>query len=145
MAKKNLVSNMSSASLYKLAQKREQEEMATKQEAAKEKINELRAKRRALVAKQKKELAKFDAEIRKLGGKKVRAPSGKRKGKNISSAVLEAIAAAGKINTQDLKTALAAKGVVAGNLGQTLAYLKRQKKIISPSRAVYAIKKPADA
>ena len=140
MAKKNSVSNMSSASLYKLAQKREQEEMATQQEAAKGKINELRVKRRALVVKQKKELAKVDREIAKLGGKKSPASSGKRKGKNVSSSVLEAISAAGTINTQDLKAALAAKGVVAGNLGQTLAYLKRQKKISSPSRAVYAIR-----
>ena len=140
MAKKNTVTTMSSAALYKLAQKREQEERATHLEAAKGKIDALKAKRRELVAKQKKELAKVDAEIRKLGGK---APSAskrkKRSGGSVSAAVLAAIAAGGEISTQDLKAALDAKGVTAGNLGQTLAYLKRQGKISSPSRAVYTI------
>ncbi len=140
MAKKNTVTTMSSAALYKLAQKREQEERANQLEAAKGKIDALKAKRRELVARQKKELAKVDAEIRKLGGK---APSSskrkKRSGGSVSAAVLAAIAAGGEISTQDLKAALDAKGVTAGNLGQTLAYLKRQGKISSPSRAVYII------
>ena len=140
MAKKNSVNNMSSAALYKLAQQVEQEERAKQQEASKEKIVALKAKRRQLVAEQKKELAKLDAEINKLGGK---APSSssrkKRKGGSVSAAVLEAITAAGEISTQDLKAALDSKGVKAGNLGQTLAYLKRQGKISSPSRAVYVI------
>lgn len=140
MAKKDSVNNMSSAALYKLAQKVEQEEKAKKQEAAKGKINALKAKRRELVAKQKKELAKLDAEIKKLGGKAPKSTSRrKRNGGSVSTAVLDAIATAGKISTSDLKAALASKGVVAGNLGQTLAYLKRQGKISSPSRAVYVI------
>lgn len=142
MAKKNTVTTMSSAALYKLAQQREQEEKAKQQEAAKGKIDTLKAKRRELVAKQKKELAKVDAEIKKLGGK---APSSsgrkKRSGGSVSAAVLDVIATAGEINTQNLKAALDAKGVTAGNLGQTLAYLKRQGKISSPSRAVYVIGK----
>ena len=140
MAKKNSVDNMSSAALYKLAQRVEQEERAKQQEAAKEKIDALKVKRRQLVARQKKELAKLDAEIKKLGGK---APSSlgrkKRTRGSVSAAVLEAITAAGEISTQDLKAALDSKGVTAGNLGQTLAYLKRQGKISSPSRAVYVI------
>lgn len=140
MAKKNTVTTMSSAALYKLAQKREQEERAKHLEAAKGKIDALKAKRRELVAKQKKELGKLDAEIKKLGGK---APGSakrkKRSGGSVSAAVLAAIAAGGEISTQDLKAALDAKGVTAGNLGQTLAYLKRQGKISSPSRAVYVI------
>lgn len=140
MAKKNTVSNMSSAALYKLAQKVEQEERAKQLEAAKEKIDALKAQRRQLVAKQKKELAKLDAEIKKLGGKTPSSSSRKKRtGGSVSGAVLEAIAAAGKISTQDLKAALDTKGVTAGNLGQTLAYLKRQGKISSPSRAVYVI------
>jgi len=141
MAKKSSVTNMSSAALYKLAQKREQEEMAKKQEAAKGKIDALKAKRRALVASQKKELAKIDTEIRKLGGKKPAASSRKRSGGSVSAAVLAAVSAAGEISTKDLKAALAKKGIKAANLGQTLAYLKRQGKISSPSRAVYSMSK----
>ena len=140
MAKKNSVNNMSSAALYKLAQKVEQEEKAKQQEAAKEKIDALKVKRRELVANQKKELARLNAQIKKLGGK-VPKSSGRRKrnGGSVSAAVLDAIAAAGEISTQDLKTALDAKGVIAGNLGQTLAYLKRQGKVSSPARAIYVI------
>lgn len=142
MAKKNSVNNMSSAALYKLAQKVEQEERAKQQEAAKGKIDALKVKRRELVANQKKELAKLDAEIKKLGGKAPKSPSRrKRNGGSVSAAVLDAIAAAGEISTQDLKKALDSKGVIAGNLGQTLAYLKRQGKVSSPSRAVYVISK----
>jgi hypothetical protein len=142
MAKKNTVSNLSSAALYKLANEREQEEMAKQQEANKEKLTALRQKRRELVAKQKKDMAKLDAEIRKLGGK---APSSSKRKRstagNVSAQVVAAIAEAGEINTQDLKAALAQKGIIAGNLGQTLSYLKRQGKISSPSRAVYAVTK----
>ena len=142
MAKKNTVNNMSSAALFKLAEKRAQEERANQQEAAKAKVEALKAKRRELVAKQKKELAKIDAEIRKMGGRKPRSAGRKKRGGgSVSGAVLDVIAASGEINTQDLKVALAAKGVTAGNLGQTLAYLKRQGKISSPSRAVYVLSK----
>ena len=142
MAKKNSVNNMSSAALYKLAQKVEQEERAKQLEAAKEKIDALKVKRRELLANQKKELAKLDAEIKKLGGKTPKSTGRrKRNGGSVSAAVLDAIATAGEISTQDLKKALDSKGVIAGNLGQTLAYLKRQGKISSPSRAVYVISK----
>ncbi len=140
MAKKNSISNLSSVALYKLAKERKQEEMAKQQEANKEKLTTLRLKRRELVAKQKKALAKLDAEIKKLGGKSPGSSPRKRSSVgNISAEVLAAITEAGEINTQDLKAALAQKGIIAGNLGQTLAYLKRQGKISSPSRAVYAV------
>ncbi len=140
MAKKNTVSNLSSAALYKLAKEREQEEMAKQQEANKEKLTALRLKRRELVARQKKTLAKLDAEIRKLGGKTPSSSMRKRRSAgNVSAEVLAVISEAGEINTQDLKAALAQKGITAGNLGQTLSYLKRQGKSSSPSRAVYAV------
>lgn len=132
---------MSSAALYKLAQKREQEEMAKKQQAAKGKIDALKVKRRALVASQKKELAKLDTEIRKLGGKTAGTSAHKRSGGSVSAAVLTAVSAAGEISTKDLKAVLAKEGITAANLGQTLAYLKRQGKISSPSRAVYSMAK----
>ncbi len=140
MAKKSTVSNLSSAALYKLAKEREQEEMTKQQEANKEKLTALRLKRRELVARQKKALTKLDAEIRKLGGKTPSSsPRKRRSAGNVSAEVLAAISEAGQINIQDLKAALAQKGITAGNLGQTLSYLKRQGKISSPSRAVYAV------
>ena len=46
MAKKSTVNNMSSAALFKLAEKRAQEERAKQQEATREKVEALKAKRR---------------------------------------------------------------------------------------------------
>ncbi len=140
MAKKKSVINLSSAALYKLAKEREQEELAKQQDANKEKLEALRLKRRELVARQKKELARIDAEIRKLGGKtSSSSPRRQSSDGNVSAEVLAVITTAGEINTQDLKAALAQKGIVTGNLSQTLSYLKRQGKISSPSRAVYVV------
>jgi len=139
MAKRKSVTQLSSTALFKLAQQKEQEEMAHLKEAAKEKIEALRVKRRAFIAKHKKDVAKIDSAIKKLGGKSAR--SAKRSSGNVSAAVLATIADAKKISTQDIKAALKKQGIKANNLGQTLAYLKRQGKITSPSRAVYAAKK----
>lgn len=137
MARKKTVTTMSSDELFKLAEQRKKEEMAKEMEAAQEKINNLRAKRREIVAKHKKQLATIDNQIKKLGGK---APATTKKGRgSVTSSILAIIGSAGEVSTADLKKALAKKGVNAGNLAQTLAYLKRQGRIISPSRAVYKL------
>lgn len=122
---------MSAAELYKLAQKREQEELQKSLEANKEKLIALRTKRRELVAKQKKELRKLDAEISRLSGKKT-ARKGRKAGTSVTEKVVAIIAKAGKISTTDLKAELKKKGVATGNLPQTLAYLKRQGRVVSP-------------
>jgi hypothetical protein len=140
MAKKKTIENMSAEELYALAQQKEQEEQDAQQEAIREEIESLRTKRRELVAKQKKELAAIDAKIRKLGG---RTGGGRRRagaGGKVTSAVLD-ILAGGKASTKDIKAALEAQGIVAKNLSQTLAYLKRTGRVTSPSRSVYALAK----
>ena len=55
MAKKKTTSvkELSAAELYELAKQREEEERKQQEEANKEKLKELRAKRRSLVARQK--------------------------------------------------------------------------------------------
>ena len=138
MARKKTLTNMSAEELYALAAERQQEEEEKQREALKTEIAELRSQRRELVARHKKELARIDSQIKKLGGK-----SGSRKSAHgsITNTILEIISAAGKISTSDLKAELENRGVVAGNLNQTLAYLKRQNRIASPSRAVYKIAK----
>jgi len=141
MAKKKTASikEMSAAELYELAKKREEEERRQQEEANKEKLKELRAQRRSLIARQKRELAALDAEIARLSGK---APSRSRRGKtSVTDAVIGIISKAGTITTTELKKALAEKGVSAGNLPQTLAYLKRQGRITSPARATYQLAK----
>ncbi|WP_457676317.1 hypothetical protein [Thiolapillus sp.] len=139
-ARKKPVDSLSSAELYRLAKKREQEEMKKALEANKEKLKALRARRRELVATHRKELAKIEREISRLTGK---AATGKRGGGrgSITDAVVKIIGDAGEISTTDLKAALKKKGVVAGNLSQTLAYLKRQGRVTSPARAIYKLAK----
>ncbi len=135
-ARNKQVESLSSAELYRLAKKREQEEMRKTLEANKEKLKELRTKRRELITAHRKELAKIDREISRLSGKSV---GGKRG--SITDTVVKIIGDAGQISTTDLKAALKKKGVVVGNLSQTLAYLKRQGRVTSPARAVYKLAK----
>ncbi|WP_419604011.1 hypothetical protein [Thiolapillus sp.] len=139
-ARKKQVTELSAAELYKLAQKREQEELQKSLEANKEKLIALRTKRRELVAKQKKELRKLDAEISRLSGKKT-ARKGRKAGTSVTEKVVAIIAKAGKISTTDLKAELKKKGVATGNLLQTLAYLKRQGRVVSPARTIYQVPK----
>lgn len=130
---------MSSNELFKLAEKRKKEEMAKELEAAKEKINALREKRRELVAKHKKQLAAIDSQIKKMGGAAPRGASKANGHGSVTKAVLSIIESAGTISTKDLKNALNTQGINAGNLAQTLAYLKRQGRITSPARATYKL------
>ncbi len=140
-ARSKKVDSLSSSELYKLAKQREQEEMKKMLEANKEKLKALRDKRRALVAAHRKELNKIDREIARLDGKSTTRKKGRSRSGSITDAVVEIIGKSGKISTTDLKAALKKKGIVAGNLSQTLAYLKRQGRVTSPSRAIYTLTK----
>lgn len=132
------VENMSSEELFELAKNRQAQEQEAQKEAARAQIDSLREQRRELVAKQRKELAAIDREIAKLTG---RAPSknsgGGTRGANISNTVLDILNGNGEMSTKAIKASLEDKGVVANNLAQTLAYLKRQGKVQSPARSVY--------
>lgn len=137
MAKKGL-SDLSADELYELAREREQQEAEQEREAARAHLEELRATRREMVARHRKELAAIDAEIRSLGG---RTPRGRRRGgggSSVTEQVLEIVSGAKKISTKEIKAELENRGVVAKNLAQTLAYLKRQGKVASPSRSIYS-------
>jgi len=138
MAKKKSLDQMSAEELFELAQARQEEEQEKEREALREQLNELREERRALVAAHRKELAAIDRKIQKIGGKTAGKPRG-RSSVNISQAVLEILSASKQLSTKEIHAKLAADGIVANNLSQTLAYLKRQGKISSPQRSVYAI------
>jgi hypothetical protein len=136
MAKK--IADLSSEELYEMAREREQLEEAQAQEAARAQIDELRQQRRAAAARHRKELAAIDAEIRKLGG---RTGPGRRRsasGGSVTEHVLDIVGNSKKISTKDIKAELENRGVVANNLAQTLAYLKRQGKVTSPARSIYS-------
>ena len=137
MAKKGL-SELSSDELYRLAQEREEQEAAEAKEAARAQIEELRNARREMVARHRKELATLDAEIRALGGRSARGRRRPPKGGSVTDQVLEIVTQAKKVSTKEIKAELEDRGVVAKNLAQTLAYLKRQGKVTSPARSIYS-------
>jgi hypothetical protein len=128
---------LSAAELFELAQRRQQEEKDRQREALKEQVEALRGKRRDAIARHKKELAAIDADIRALsGGGRAARPRGKV---NVSQKVLDIIGAKGTASTTDIKKVLDDEGIAAGNLSQTLAYLKRMGRIASAGRANYKL------
>jgi hypothetical protein len=138
MAKK-AINELSSEELYELARQREEQEAAQAQEAARARIDELRQQRRETVARHRKELAAIDAEIRSLGGRT--GPGGRRRassGHSVTDQVLDIVSQSKKVSTKEIKAELDNRGVVAKNLAQTLAYLKRQGKVKSPARSIYS-------
>ncbi|MCB1800900.1 MAG: hypothetical protein KDI82_04340 [Gammaproteobacteria bacterium] len=137
MAKKTLT-DLSSDELYELARERELQEAEEAKEAVRAQLEELRAKRRETVARQRKELAAIDAEIRALGGRATRSKRRDRNAGSITDQVLDIVKGSKKISTKEIKAELDNRGVVANNLAQTLAYLKRQGKVTSPSRSIYS-------
>ena len=137
MAKKSL-SDLSSDELYRLAQEREEQEAAAEKEAARAQIEALRTKRRETVARHRKELAAIDAEIRALRGRSARGKKRSSAGGSVTDQVLEIVSKAKKVSTKEIKAELENRGVVANNLAQTLAYLKRQGKVTSPARSIYS-------
>ena len=138
MAKKSLT-DLSSDELYRLAQEREEQEAAEAKEAARAQIEELRNARREMVARHRKELAAIDAEIRGLGGRSTRGKRRASTGGSVTDQVLDIVSKTKKVSTKEIKAELEKRGVVANNLAQTLAYLKRQGKVTSPARSVYAL------
>jgi DNA repair exonuclease SbcCD ATPase subunit len=142
MARKKPIDELSADELYELARQREREELEAEREANRARLDELREHRREVIAQHRKELASIDREIRQLGGRTrtARAGGGGGEGK-ISQRVLSLIEASGRISTKDLKASLDAAGVETKNLNQLLAYLKRNGRVVSPSRGVYALPK----
>lgn len=140
MAKKD-IGNLSSEELFELAKQREQEEWQQQKDALRAQLAELRAERKQILARHKRELADIDARIRAAGGRtRGGAGAGASKGTQtgISTAVLELLGAVKKADTGTIRQQLEAQGVNTANLGQTLAYLKRTGRIKSLARGVYS-------
>ena len=107
MAKKPL-SELSSDELYRLAQKREEQEELAAKEAVRAQLDELRKKRREITARHRKELAAIDAEIRNMGGRTAR---GRRRGSgdgSVTENVLEIVSKAKKISKPVIPSTLTA-------------------------------------
>jgi beta-phosphoglucomutase-like phosphatase (HAD superfamily) len=132
--------NMTADDLYTLAKQREIDERKWIAEENKQKIADLREERKQLQARHKKEINEVNSRIRALGGK-IPAASATGKGRTgISAAIVELLDEVGELDTTAIREKLNSIGVSVGNLGQTLAYLKKNGKVASVSRGVY--KKP---
>ena len=134
------LNNMTADDLYKLAKQREIDERKWIAEENRQKIAELREERKQLQIRHKKEINEVNSRITALGGK-VAGTSATGKGRTgISAAIVELLDEVGELDTTAIREKLNAIGVSVGNLGQTLAYLKKNGKVASVSRGVY--KKP---
>lgn len=135
MAKMKDINELSAEELYELAKEREAQEREQEKEQRRAQLDELKAERKAMLARHRKELAEVDARIRKLGGR-----TGTRGGSNnVSANVLDILSDKKRHTTKEIQAELQTRGVIAKNLAQTLAYLKRQKKVKSPKRSTYTI------
>ena len=143
--------NMTAEELYSLAKQREVEEQKKVMQESQQKIAELREERRQLQlkhnkemreetrqlkARHKNELKDVNAKIMALGGRVSGASAG-GKGRTGASAAIVEILDAGEMDTKEIREKLEAIGVSVGNLGQTLAYLKRNGRVASVARGIY--------
>ena len=138
MAKQKNVTDLTSAELYDLAIKREQQEREQERSMMLQRAEELKAERRALTTEHKKKIRAIDAEIQALTGRKKRKSAGAGKGKT-TDRILQIIYDHGQISTKDLRATLESEGMEVSNLSQLLANLKKSGRVVSPERAVYAV------
>ena len=143
MAKKSL-DKMSANELYKLAQKREQEEQQKAQEEKQAKIEALRQERKTLIADHNKALRAIDKQLASLTGRKTKAnPTSKastgRKRGSLTAAIVEILSSQKSVATSDLRVELDQRGMASKNLNQQLAYLKRKGQIKSAGRGAYSV------
>lgn len=135
MAKKKSVDELSYQELYELAKAKEAEERERQKEARRAELDKLKSERKSILARHRKELAEIDARIRKMGGNS----GGRGSSGNVSASVLDILSDKKQHSTKEIQAGLQKRGVVANNLAQTLAYLKRQGKVKSPKRSIYTI------
>ena len=144
--------NMTAEELYNLAKQREIEEQKTIMQENQQKIAELREERRQLQLKHNKEIREeirqlkikhknelkdVNARIKAFGGRVSGASAGGGKGRTGASAAIVDILEAGEMDTTAIREKLEAIGISVGNLGQTLAYLKRNGRVASVARGIY--------
>ena len=122
-----------------MAKAREAEERERERESMRAEIDQLKAERKAIAARHRKELAAIDAKIRKMGGRVGARGARSSNGSNISASVIEILSDKKQHSTKDIQAELSERGIVAKNLAQTLAYLKRQGKVKSPKRSIYSV------
>jgi aspartokinase len=140
------IANMSADELFRLAEQREQEERALRQERIKDEVQALKARlkqidkdyrgrMRQLEAEQKQERAGVEAQLEALTGKP--ANDARKRVDGISAKIMEVIRAHGEISTGDIRARLQDAGIKSKNFSQTMAYLKQRGQVIAVSHGVY--------
>ena len=129
--------NMSAEELFKLAKQREADERKWIAEENKQKIAELREERKQLLLRHKKEISEVNSKIIALGGQVAGTSVAKKGRTGVSAAIMGLLDEVGEMDTTAIREKLDAIGVSVSNLGQSLAYLKKNGKVSSVSRGVY--------
>ena len=132
----NELENMTSEELYTLAKQKEADERKWIAKENKQKIVDLREERKQLLLRHKKEVNEVNARIKALGGRVPVSSAVAKGGTSVTAAIVELLEA-GELDTKAIREKLDAIGVSVGNLGQTLAYLKKNGKVASVARGVY--------
>jgi len=137
MSKKD-IGNLTSEQLFELAEQRKQQEKEQEKEAMRAQLTELRAEKKQMLARHKRELAEIESRISAMSGRGRRSTTRKGAQTGISSAVLTILSGAKKADTKKIRAKLEEQGINTANLGQTLAYLKRTGRIKTLGRGLYA-------
>ena len=132
----NDLNNMTVDELYALAKKKESDEKKWIAEENKQKIADLRGERKQMLLRHKREVNEINAKIKQLGGS-VPVSSAVAKGGTSATAAIVELLEAGELDTKTLREKLDEQGVSVKNIGQTLAYLKKNGKIASVARGIY--------
>ena len=128
--------NMTADQIFALAEQKQAEERKWIAEENKAKVAELREERKQILQRHKKEINEVNAKIKSLGGR-VPVSSAVAKGATGATAAIVEILEAGELDTKTLREKLDEMGVSVKNIGQTLAYLKKNGKVASVARGIY--------
>lgn len=140
MARTKSIEELSAKELYKLAEKREKQEQEKKLAENKAKIDELKSKRKTIIANHRKELAAIDRQLKKLTGKSSVGKSKKdKKSSGTTDSILSLLKSNKSMTTAQIRAELEKDGQTVSNLSQTLAYLKRTQRVTSPARSTYSL------
>ena len=129
--------NMTADAIFALAEQKQADERKWIEEENKQKIAEVRAERSQIILRQKKELNEINKRITALGGKVAGATTTGKGRTGVSAAIMGLLEDVENMDTKTIKEKLEAVGVSVGNLGQSLAYLKKGGKVESVERGVY--------
>ena len=130
------IENMTADELFALAKQKEADERKWIEEKNKGKITELREERKQMLLRHKKEVNEINVKIKALGGR-VPVSSAVAKGGTGATAAIVELLEVGELDTKTLREKLDEMGVSVKNIGQTLAYLKKNGKVASVARGIY--------